>query len=524
MLKKKVAAFTTAAFCFVGVFSLCTTQTFAASRLLKEGMRGSDVTSLQDDLRTLGYLKVDSTGYYGDLTKSAIERLQENKGLYIDGIVGDKTFSLISRLVDAKTTTVSRSSSSTGVLKEGMEGSDVKSLQDSLKILGYLEADSTGYYGSLTKSAVERLQKSQGVYVDGIVGSKTFSLISRLVDAKTATVSRSSSSTGVLKEGMEGSDVKSLQDDLKTLGYLEADSTGYYGSLTKSAVERLQKSQGVYVDGIVGSKTLSLISRLVDAKTATATKSTSSTGSLKEEMRGSRVEQLQNDLKKLGYFSFDSTGYYGTITKNSVEKFQKAYGLNQDGIAGNATLNKISKLLTAKASNTAQTTSRGSSDSGNYVVSWFGGAENIFEIGDIADVYDVWTGRTFKIKRTYGHNHADCETLTAEDTKIMKSIYGGDWGWTRRPIIITVNGRKLAASMAGMPHAGVDSSPANTYLSKRSGGYGGGYNLDAVKGNNMSGVFDVHFLNSRTHGTNKVDSNHQNAIKEAATWAKKNNY
>jgi hypothetical protein len=32
----------------------------------------------------------------------------------------------------------------------------------------------------------------------------------------------------------------------------------------------------------------------------------------------------------------------------------------------------------------------------------------------------------------------------------------------------------------------------------------------------MSGVFDVHFLNSRTHGTNKVNAAHQKAIKEAA--------
>jgi len=44
-----------------------------------------------------------------------------------------------------------------------------------------------------------------------------------------------------------------------------------------------------------------------------------------------------------------------------------------------------------------------------------------------------------------------------------------------------VNGRKMAASMAGMPHAGVDSAPANTYVKSRSGGYGAGDNLDSVK-------------------------------------------
>jgi len=38
----------------------------------------------------------------------------------------------------------------------------------------------------------------------------------------------------------------------------------------------------------------------------------------------------------------------------------------------------------------------------------------------------------------------------------------------------------------------------------------------------MDGHFDIHFLGSKTHGTNKVDSNHQNAVKKAADWANAN--
>ena len=118
--------------------------------------------------------------------------------------------------------------------------------------------------------------------------------------------------------------------------------------------------------------------------------------------------------------------------------------------------------------------------------------------------------------RTYGRNHADCETLTAEDTKIMKQIWGSQWNWNRRPVIIITGEKRIAASMAGMPHAGLDSKPANVTVSGRSTGYGRGVNLDTIKGNNMDGHFDVHFLNSRTHGTNKVNASHQNAVKQAA--------
>jgi len=38
----------------------------------------------------------------------------------------------------------------------------------------------------------------------------------------------------------------------------------------------------------------------------------------------------------------------------------------------------------------------------------------------------------------------------------------------------------------------------------------------------MSGHFDVHFYGSKTHGTNKVDSAHQSAVKKAAKWAAEN--
>lgn len=135
MLKKKAVLLAAFVFCFVNLFSVCSIQTFAASKVLKEGMSGSDVTSLQKDLRTLGYLKVSPTGYYGSLTKSAVERLQDSNGLDGDGIAGSKTISLISKLVDAKSNTTSRSSSSSGALKEGMSGSRVTQLQSDLKNL-----------------------------------------------------------------------------------------------------------------------------------------------------------------------------------------------------------------------------------------------------------------------------------------------------------------------------------------------------------------------------------------------------
>ena len=75
------------------------------------------------------------------------------------------------------------------------------------------------------------------------------------------------------------------------------------------------------------------------------------------------------------------------------------------------------------------------------------------------------------------------------------------------------NGKVYGASMTGMPHAGLDSEPAREYTSKnRSDNYGDGINYDSVKNNGADGHVDIHFLNSKTHSSNKLDAAHQNNI------------
>lgn len=126
-------------------------------------------------------------------------------------------------------------------------------------------------------------------------------------------------------------------------------------------------------------------------------------------------------------------------------------------------------------------------------------SQKIFSIGETAALIDVNTGETFNIKRKGGHNHADCEPLTAADTSIMKSLYK-TWSWNRRAVVLVVDGQKIAASMAGMPHGS-----------------------ETIAGNSFSGHFDLHFLGSMTHGSSytktgipQVDPDHQAMVRKAA--------
>ncbi|MGN7177877.1 hypothetical protein BK139_16890 [Paenibacillus sp. FSL R5-0490] len=107
-------------------------------------------------------------------------------------------------------------------------------------------------------------------------------------------------------------------------------------------------------------------------------------------------------------------------------------------------------------------------------------------------VLDVETGKKFRVQRRAGSHHADVQPLNAEETKIMKSIYGGKWSWKRRAIIVINGNQWIAASMHGMPH-------------------GGG----ALK-NNFPGHFCIHFYGSTTHRTNFMDLSHKLMILKAA--------
>lgn len=58
--------------------------------------------------------------------------------------------------------------------------------------------------------------------------------------------------------------------------------------------------------------------------------------------RGQSVSDLQRTLKNKGYFTYPKiTGYYGTITRDAVIRFQRDYGLYVDGIAGPKTLTAL---------------------------------------------------------------------------------------------------------------------------------------------------------------------------------------
>lgn len=70
-----------------------------------------------------------------------------------------------------------------------------------------------------------------------------------------------------LYKGCRGSDVKTLQTQLKSLGYYKTGSVdGIFGSLTDAAVRQFQRAAKITVDGVVGPQTRSALAAAIQKK------------------------------------------------------------------------------------------------------------------------------------------------------------------------------------------------------------------------------------------------------------------
>ena len=212
---------------------------------------------------------------------------------------------------------------------------------------------------------------------------------------------------------------------------------------------------------------------------------------------GSTVAYIQNALSALKYYDREISGHYGPYTAEAVQAFQRDHGLTADGVCNAATLIAIRRMYSG--SSTAATTYNATiynldwfTIKGNGVLTTLGLVRN-----QTARLTDLTTEKSLNIHIQSTGNHLDVEPLTSADTTTLCEIYGvsspSSINYKRRPMLITTSyGVQIVCSMYGEPHGAQD-----------------------ITNNNYDGQFCVHFLNSKTHGSNNVDSDHQNAIRNA---------
>lgn len=127
---------------------------------------------------------------------------------------------------------------------------------------------------------------------------------------------------------------------------------------------------------------------------------------------------------------------------------------------------------------------------------WYKTGKDVLKRGGYAYLYDITTGIKLRIKRMGGTNHADVEPATKADTAKLKKIAGGKFSWVCHAVILQANGQYVACSVNTMPHG-----------------------QQTISNNGYDGQFCLHMVNSKTHGTGKVNPNHQACIEKAYKWA-----
>lgn len=200
--------------------------------------------------------------------------------------------------------------------------------------------------------------------------------------------------------------------------------------------------------------------------------------------RRSSMRSIQNRLNQKGYLDASAvTGKNNASTMKALRIFQMMNGLRATGKANSITVRKL-------MSPSAKKRGRVNYDSWSKC-----GISRHLKDGSCATVVDMATGRRFAIRRVGGSEHLDVEPKRASDTAILKKLYGGNWSWDSRAILLIAGGRYYAAAMNSMPHG-----------------------AQISRSNNYPGHLCIHLKDSRTHGTNLTNPEHQANIRKVIQY------
>ena len=349
------------------------TSATTAPSSLKLGASGNDVKRMQQQLKTLGYYTGSVDGDFGQNTELAVKAFQQANGLTADGKAGkytlDKLYSGKAKKATSPAPTAGSSSSGKGsgssssssssaytngetdtYLRLGSSGKQVKIMQNRLIYLGYLTGEADGEFDTTTEAAVASFQSRNGLESDGVAGPTT---LTRLYSDSARKASSAAGHLGSLRPGAQGDAVRSLQRNLRTLGYYDGSVDGDYGDGTTAAVTAFQKAYGLTADGIAGKATISKITSVLNggsgsSSSASGSKNDPEVYGLTASSNGysslsassgssSNVTALQASLKANGYYSGNADGDYGSGTEAAVKAYQRAAGLRVTGVAGPST-------------------------------------------------------------------------------------------------------------------------------------------------------------------------------------------
>ena len=192
----------------------------------------------------------------------------------------------------------------------------------------------SGSYAEVTYNGVSGWCLKKYVNLKAIVKAEATA-----TPAPTLSPSEDMSSYTILQLGSSGNRVQALQEALIELGFLTGTPDGVFGTGTQAAVVALQTMNDYPATGIVDQNLQAHIysgtpKNAKGVKTDVKTLPPLAGLNIVLNDRGQIVKDLQTRLKELGYYTGVISGTYDTKTRSAVISYQKAVGLQADGVCG----------------------------------------------------------------------------------------------------------------------------------------------------------------------------------------------
>lgn len=511
---------------------------------MKLNDKGEAVMELQQMLRQLGHYDGAYSMTFDTATQKAVKAFQKAHTLTVDGVVGKKTWTLLTALAAVPTPAPNNGNQpliqpantplteqNVIVMQNGTRGMAVTRLQQRLVELGYYTCTPDGIYNSDDIAAVKAFQRKNGLKIDGIAGLDTqlalyadTALPATSAAMPAATPAPTPVPTPVpsyetLRIGSKGTAVAAMQQKLKELGYYTGQLDGLFGTGTARSVTLFQRANNLDADGVAGEKTLKKLysGQVLSVATPAPTKKpagSTNTGSsnplsssvtlLQSGDKGENVRAMQQRLVDLGYLA-TADGVFGVRTYNAVVAFQRRNGLTADGLAGKMTLNRLFSSAATAAQDSLipslpnqgvlpepeEITFKAPDPAEVRYANWFTEIRARARLMPDVVIYDPDSGLHFNLHMFSFGKHADSEPPTAADTEILYQINGKD-NWDPKYVwVIFSDGRVYIASI-----------------------HSNGHTVDHTSDNNMVGHICLHFprIMSEAEATGPYAVRHQKEI------------
>lgn len=206
----------------------------------------------------------------------------------------------------------------------------VKNVQAHLEAAGYDPKRTDGVFDERTQAALEAFQrraKDPQLPVTGRVDAASWKQLQRsMFAAKNGT-------SPAQALGEKSSAVLRSEKILRQLGYKGVKADGIFDRATQKASRKFEKRfRGMGNDGKIGAGQLERMQQVLRAK-----KHPGSGPTVKKGYSGHPVRQLEARLERYGFNPGKVDGKFGKQTARAVRRFQRAFGLKADGVAGKKT-------------------------------------------------------------------------------------------------------------------------------------------------------------------------------------------